>query len=109
MVHQERCLASPCRVHGKHHSSVLLESLNGINPEFGFEVKTSDYPRVRAEALAGTDATAFAMKGVPTPSASNKTDFVYSRTWHALLDTYNEVVPHLNPTAFGDCDCFDGL
>lgn len=72
----------------------VAKSLNGINPEFGFEVKTSDYPRVRAEALAGTDATAFAMKGVPTPSASNKTDFVYSRTWHTLLDTYNEVVPY---------------
>lgn len=72
----------------------VAKSLSGVNPEFGFEVKTSDYPRVRAEALAGTDATAFAMKGVPTPSASNKTDFVYSRTWHTLLDTYNEVVPY---------------
>ncbi|WMW80646.1 M20/M25/M40 family metallo-hydrolase [Undibacterium cyanobacteriorum] len=71
-----------------------LNGVNGGNPEFGFEVKTSDYPRIRAEALAGTDASAFSMKGVPTPNANNKTDFVYSRTWHTLLDTYNEVVPY---------------
>jgi len=71
-----------------------LQAVQGGNSEFGFEVKTSDYPRVRAEALSGTDATAFGMKGVPTPSANNKTDFIYSRTWHTLLDTYNEVVPY---------------
>ncbi|MBR7800575.1 M28 family metallopeptidase [Undibacterium fentianense] len=62
--------------------------------EFGFEVKTSDYPRIRAEALSGTDASAFSMKGVPTPSATNKTDFNYGRTWHTLFDTYNEVLPY---------------
>ncbi|MFZ6799183.1 M28 family peptidase [Undibacterium sp. Di24W] len=72
----------------------VAKSLQGVNTEFGFEVKTSDYPRVRAEALAGTDASAFSMKGVPTPSANNKTDFNYGRTWHTLLDTYNEVVPY---------------
>lgn len=72
----------------------VAKSLQGQSNEFGFEVKTSDYPRVRAEALSGTDASAFSMKGVPTPSASNKTDFVYGRTWHTLLDTYNEVVPY---------------
>lgn len=72
----------------------VAKSLQGQSNEFGFEVKTSDYPRVRAEALSGTDASAFSMKGVPTPSAANKTDFVYGRTWHTLLDTYNEVVPY---------------
>ncbi len=72
----------------------VAKSLQGQSGEFGFELKTSDYPRIRAEALSGTDASAFSMKGVPTPSASNKTDFVYGRTWHTLLDTYNEVVPY---------------
>ena len=73
----------------------VANSLQGRS-EFGFEVKTSDYPRVRAEGLVGTDASAFSMKGVPTPSANNKTDFVYSRTWHTLNDTYNEIVPYAN-------------
>jgi carboxypeptidase Q len=72
----------------------VAKSLAGVNPDYGFEVKVSDYPRIRAESLAGTDASAFSLKGVPTPSAVNKTDFNYGRTWHTLLDTYNEVVPY---------------
>ncbi len=72
----------------------VAKSLAGVNPDYGFEVKVSDYPRIRAEGLAGTDASAFSLKGVPTPSAVNKTDFNYGRTWHTLLDTYNEVVPY---------------
>jgi hypothetical protein len=74
----------------------VANSLQSSSEEFGFEVKASDYPRVRAESLVGTDASAFSMKGVPTPSANNKTNFIYSRTWHTLNDTYNEVLPYAN-------------
>ena len=88
----------------------VAKSLQGQSGEFGFELKTSDYPRIRAEALSGTDASAFSMKGVPTPSASNKTDFVYGRTWHTLLDTYNEVVPYAKAQQpLGNRYCIDGL
>lgn len=76
--------------------------LKNLNPDFPFELIRDDYPRVRSERLAGSDSSAFSMRGVPTLSLSSKTDYNYGRAWHTLHDTYNELVPyagHLRHTA----------
>lgn len=42
---------------------------------------------------AGSDDAVFTLKGVPTPRFAALTDFDYRRVHHAVLDTYENVLP----------------
>jgi len=72
----------------------IAEPLKTLHPQFPFELREDEYPRAKAERPTGTDSSAFSMLGIPTLSVQTKTDYVYSRAWHTLLDTYNEVAPY---------------
>jgi len=72
----------------------IVEPLKNINPKFPFEFSVNHYPGTRATRPSGTDASAFSMVGVPTLRMNTETDYQYSRAWHTLFDTYNEVEPY---------------
>ena len=72
----------------------IAAPLKTLHPQFPFELRVDEYPRTKAERPTGTDSSAFSMLGIPTLSVQTRSDYVYSRAWHTLLDTYNEVVPY---------------
>lgn len=72
----------------------IVEPLKNLNPTFPFELSVNNYPGTRATRAGGTDASAFSMVGVPTLRMNTETDYQYSRAWHTLFDTYNEVEPY---------------
>ncbi len=74
----------------------IIAQVNGINPEFQMEL-TSRRASPRPTEPRGTDATSFAMRGVPTigfatadPKGYN---FQYREIWHTERDMYNMSIP----------------
>ena len=62
--------------------------------EYKFELtKRTSPPRARPTSASGTDSSSFAMQGVPSLGWRSSSTHVYRRTWHTMLDTYNEVEP----------------
>lgn len=67
-----------------------------INPEYPFEVITAE-PTVKPTQTGGTDASVFAVEGVPTYGFMTRDfkgyDFDYGEIWHTERDTYNKEIP----------------
>lgn len=74
----------------------ICEPIASINPDFPFEV-TEAQPRKRPTGFGGTDATVFAVEGVPTYgfrlSDVDGTNFSYGEIWH----TENDILNRENP------------
>ncbi len=74
----------------------ICEVIPSINPDFPFEV-TEAQPRKRPTSFGGTDATVFAVEGVPTYgfrlSDVDGTNFSYGEIWH----TENDILNRENP------------
>lgn len=74
----------------------ICEPISSINPDFPFEV-TEAQPRKRPTTFGGTDATVFAVEGVPTYgfrlSDVDGTNFSYGEIWH----TENDILNRENP------------
>jgi hypothetical protein len=76
----------------------ICEPLNTINPDFPFTLtKRTDPPRPRPVNAGGTDASSFAVKGVPS-AGFGETDpkgynFNYGEIWHTERDLYNKSIP----------------
>ena len=74
----------------------ICEPIASINPDFPFEV-TEAQPRKRPTGYGGTDATVFAVEGVPTYgfrlSDVDGTNFSYGEIWH----TENDILNRENP------------
>ena len=70
--------------------------INKINPDFPFTVQKAT-PRPRPTSAGGTDATVFAMEGVPTLGFSladpKGYNFLYSEIWHTERDLFNKSIP----------------
>lgn len=74
----------------------ICEPLNRINPEYKFTVREAQ-PRKQPTTMGGTDASVFAVLGVPT-LGFNTSDFKgynfdYSEIWHTERDLYNKNIP----------------
>ena len=69
--------------------------ISAINPEFPFTVDTIP-PRPRPERTGGTDASVFAIKGVPTIALRERdvkgNDFNYREIWHTERDLYTKSI-----------------
>lgn len=81
----------------------ICEPINGINPEFPFEV-TKREPRLRPKVARGSDHGPFAVEGVPTFSFNlgdvKGYNFEYDEVWHTERDLYNKSIPeYQNHTA----------
>jgi len=72
----------------------ITEPLRQADPVWPFDLVEDEYPRVKSERPAGNDASVFSMQGIPVLSLQTRSDYNYSRAWHTLHDTYNEVVPY---------------
>ncbi len=74
----------------------IIAQVNEINPEFQMEL-TTRRASPRPTAPRGTDATSFAMRGVPTIAFGTADprgyDFQYREIWHTERDTYNMSIP----------------
>jgi len=74
----------------------ICEPINGINPDFPFELKKRE-PRTRPKKAWGTDSGPFAVEGVPTMTFSTGDpkgyNFSYYEIWHTERDTYNKSIP----------------
>ena len=74
----------------------ICEPVNSINPEIPFEVKKGG-PFSKPERLAGTDASVFAMQGVPAASLEERDikgyNFNYREIWHTERDLYTKSIP----------------
>lgn len=74
----------------------ICESIGSINPRYPFEV-TEAQPRQRPTKFGGTDATVFAVEGVPTYGFRlndvDGTNFSYGEIWHTENDILNKEVP----------------
>lgn len=81
----------------------ISEIINGINPDFPFEMKLRK-PGPKPTRAWGTDSGPFAVKGVPTigfetgdPKGFN---FSYGEIWHTERDLYNKsIAPYQEHTA----------
>ena len=80
----------------KEDMAMICAPINGINPEFPFELLDRE-PRPVPERASGTDSGPFAVKGVPTmgiesgyPRGDN---FSYGEIWHTERDLYNKMIP----------------
>ena len=76
----------------------ICEPINGINPDFPFEVnKRTAAPGPRPTTAGGSDHAYFAMNGVPTVSLGLRDvkgyGFSYRDIWHTDLDNYNMCIP----------------
>lgn len=82
----------------------VCEPVNKINPDFPFTVrKRNSDPRPRPTQTGGTDASCFAVKGIPTmgfgtddPKGYN---FSYGEIWHTERDLYNKSIPEYQDQA----------
>lgn len=67
-----------------------------INPEYPFEVKESP-ARTKPTKAGGTDASVFAVEGVPTIGFMEDDikgyNFSYGEIWHTERDTYSKSIP----------------
>lgn len=69
--------------------------VNLINPDFPFKVNKSQ-PRPRPTSTGGTDASVFAIRGIPTITFSGGDpkgyNFSYGEIWHTERDTYSKSI-----------------
>ena len=72
----------------------ITAPLADLNPKWPFRLSQNDYPSVKPVTPGGTDASSFAMVGIPTFRFNTETDYSYGRAWHTLYDTYSELVPY---------------
>ena len=67
-----------------------------IRPDYPFEVKVAE-PRQKPTKMGGTDASVFAMEGVPTIGFTTEDfkgyNFDYQEIWHTERDLYTKNVP----------------
>jgi hypothetical protein len=67
-----------------------------INPEYPFEVTVAQ-PRKKPTSMGGTDASVFAMQGVPTFGFREQDfkgyNFNYGEIWHTERDLYTKSIP----------------
>ena len=74
----------------------ICEPLPGIRPDYPFEVTVAQ-PRPRPTRFGGTDATVFAVKGVPTFGFRTEDfkgyNFNYNEIWHTERDLFNKNIP----------------
>lgn len=80
----------------------ICEPINRINPDFTFEVKEGG-PFHKPTQPAGTDASVFAMQGVPTLYLAEQDvkgyGFSYGEIWHTERDTYTKSIPEYQKQA----------
>lgn len=71
-------------------------AIKQIRPDYPFEVKVAE-PRVKPTKPGGTDASVFAMEGVPTIGFITEDikgyNFSYNEIWHTERDLYTKNVP----------------
>lgn len=74
----------------------ICKPIAQINPEYPFEVKLAA-PTKRPTQPQGTDASVFAMEGVPARYFLTQDfkgyDFSYDEIWHTERDLYNKNIP----------------
>lgn len=74
----------------------ICKPLKDIRPDYPFEVKIAE-PRKRPTKMGGTDATVFAVKGVPTFGFTTDDikgyNFSYGEIWHTERDLYTKNIP----------------
>lgn len=74
----------------------ICEPIGKIRPDYPFEVKVRE-PRRRPRAMAGTDASVFAVECVPTIEFTTQDfkgyDFSYGEIWHTERDLYTKNIP----------------
>lgn len=74
----------------------VTEPVKRINSEYPFEVTVAE-PRPRPTTTGGTDASVFAIEGVPTHAFITRDfkgyDFSYGEIWHTERDVYNKEIP----------------
>ena len=67
-----------------------------IRPDYPFEVKVAE-PRPKPTKMGGTDASVFAMEGVPTIGFTTEDfkgyNFEYQEIWHTERDLYTKNIP----------------
>ena len=80
----------------------ICEPINQVNPDYTFEVIEGG-PFNQPKRLGGTDASVFAMQGVPTLSLTERDikgyDFNYGEIWHTERDTYTKSIPEYQEQA----------
>jgi len=72
----------------------ITAPLADLNPRWPFTLDENPYPGVKPTTPGGTDASSFAMVGIPTLNLRQETDYSYMRAWHTLYDVYSELVPY---------------
>jgi hypothetical protein len=72
----------------------MAAPLENLDPRWPFTLSQNDYPALRPVSPGGSDHSSFQMRGIPTLSIRNQTDYVYGRAWHTLYDIYSELVPY---------------
>ncbi|RHJ92507.1 M28 family metallopeptidase [Parabacteroides bouchesdurhonensis] len=74
----------------------ICEPVRTIRADYPFEVKVRE-PRKRPIHIGGTDASAFAIKGVPTLGFTTEDikgyNFSYGEIWHTERDLYTKNIP----------------
>lgn len=74
----------------------ICEPVKKVNPDFPFEVKVAE-PEKRPTKPGGTDASVFAIEGVPTNEFTEKDikgyNFSYDEIWHTERDIYTKSIP----------------
>ena len=74
----------------------ICKPVKNINPDFPFEVKVAK-PRKRPTSTGGTDASVFAVEGVPTYGFTTDDikgyNFCYGEIWHTERDLYTKNIP----------------
>ncbi len=74
----------------------ICKPLKDLRPDYPFEVTVRE-PRPQPTKPGGTDATVFAVQGVPTIEFTTKDikgyDFDYNEIWHTERDLYNKEIP----------------
>lgn len=74
----------------------ICEPIKHINPDYPFEVTVSQ-PRKKPTSFGGTDATVFAVEGVPTfgfrEADFKGYNFNYGEIWHTERDLYTKSIP----------------
>lgn len=74
----------------------ISEPIKKIRPDYPFEVKVRE-PRKRPKSMGGTDASVFAVEGVPTLGFTTDDieghNFSYGEIWHTERDLYSKNIP----------------
>ena len=74
----------------------ITAPIKQIRPDYPFEVKVAE-PREKPTKMGGTDASVFAMEGVPTIGFTTEDfkgyNFEYQEIWHTERDLYTKNVP----------------